>query len=163
RSSRVARPSTGKRDAVRRPNGARGRSRFSPSVCWTMSLCRAWDASRSTPAAGCTCGAWRTTWGRRWDAERISRRSPARQWVRSALTAARRFSVVTAVSFGFPAPGFLGPTHATMGTFDGIHRGHLALLRPLIADAKAVGAASVLVTFEPHPRCVLDPDHCPAN
>jgi len=70
---------------------------------------------------------------------------------------------VTAVSFGFPAPGLLGPTHATMGTFDGIHRGHLALLKPLIAQAKRVGAASVLVTFEPHPRCVLDPDHCPPN
>jgi len=50
-----------------------------------------------------------------------------------------------------------------MGTFDGIHRGHLALLKPLIAEAKRVGAASVLVTFEPHPRCVLDPDHCPPN
>ncbi|HEV2012419.1 MAG TPA: bifunctional riboflavin kinase/FAD synthetase [Candidatus Dormibacteraeota bacterium] len=70
---------------------------------------------------------------------------------------------MTAVSFGFPPPGFLGPSHATIGTFDGIHRGHLALLKPLIAGARQAGAASVLVTFEPHPRCVLDPDHCPAN
>jgi len=70
---------------------------------------------------------------------------------------------VTDVSFGFPAAGQLGPTHATMGTFDGIHRGHLALLKPLIAEAKKAGAASALVTFEPHPRCVLDPDHCPPN
>src|SRR6202011_44925 len=44
-----------------------------------------------------------------------------------------------------------------------IPRGHKALLKPLIAGARAAGAASVLVTFEPHPRCVLDPDHCPAN
>jgi riboflavin kinase/FMN adenylyltransferase len=50
-----------------------------------------------------------------------------------------------------------------MGTFDGIHRGHLALVKPLIAGARAAGAASVLVTFEPHPRCVLDPEHCPSN
>jgi riboflavin kinase / FMN adenylyltransferase len=70
---------------------------------------------------------------------------------------------MTAVSFGFPPPGFLGPSHASIGTFDGIHRGHLALLKPLIAGARQAGAASVLVTFEPHPRCVLDPDHCPAN
>jgi riboflavin kinase/FMN adenylyltransferase len=70
---------------------------------------------------------------------------------------------MTAVTFGFPAPGMLGPSHATMGTFDGIHRGHQALLKPLIAGARAAGAASVLVTFEPHPRCVLDPDHCPPN
>ncbi len=68
---------------------------------------------------------------------------------------------MTAVTFGFPAPGTLGPSHATIGSFDGIHRGHLALLKPLIAGARADGAASVLVTFEPHPRCVIDPDHCP--
>src|SRR5437870_10696958 len=81
----------------------------------------------------------------------------------SSPAAARRLFLVTAVSFGFPAPGVLGPTRATLGTFDGIHRGHLALLKPLIAGAKQAGAASVLVTYEPHPRCVLDPDHCPAN
>ncbi len=68
---------------------------------------------------------------------------------------------MTAVSVGFPAPGTLGPSHATIGSFDGIHRGHQALLKPLIAGARAAGAASVLVTFEPHPRCVIDPDHCP--
>ena len=66
------------------------------------------------------------------------------------------------MTFGFPAPGSLGPVHATIGTFDGIHRGHQALLRPLIAGARQAGAASVLVTFDPHPRCVVDPNHCPA-
>ncbi|HKV30607.1 MAG TPA: bifunctional riboflavin kinase/FAD synthetase [Candidatus Dormibacteraeota bacterium] len=70
---------------------------------------------------------------------------------------------MTAVSFGFPPPGALGPSHATIGTFDGIHRGHQALLKALIGGARAAGAVSVLVTFEPHPRCVLDPDHCPPN
>jgi riboflavin kinase/FMN adenylyltransferase len=70
---------------------------------------------------------------------------------------------MTAVSTGFPALGAIGPSHATIGTFDGIHRGHLALLKPLIAGARAAGVVSVMVTFEPHPRCVLDPDHCPPN
>jgi len=70
---------------------------------------------------------------------------------------------MTAVTFGFPAPGALGPSHATIGSFDGIHRGHQALMKALIAGARATGAASVLVTFEPHPRCVIDPDHCPPN
>lgn len=69
---------------------------------------------------------------------------------------------MTAVSFGFPPPGTLGAVHATIGTFDGLHKGHQALLRPLIARAREAGAASVLVTFEPHPRCVVDPNHCPA-
>ncbi len=70
---------------------------------------------------------------------------------------------MTKVSVGFPAPGTVGPSHATMGTFDGIHRGHLALLKPLVAGAREAGVASVMVTFEPHPRCVIDPDHCPPN
>jgi riboflavin kinase/FMN adenylyltransferase len=70
---------------------------------------------------------------------------------------------VTAVSFGFPEPGLLGSVFATIGSFDGIHRGHQALIRPLIAKAKRAGAASLVVTFEPHPRCVVDPDHCPAS
>lgn len=70
---------------------------------------------------------------------------------------------MTAVSFGFPAPRSLGPSHVTIGTFDGVHRGHQTLLKPLMKGARAADAASVLVTFEPHPRCVLDPDHCPPN
>src|SRR2546430_16955720 len=70
---------------------------------------------------------------------------------------------MTAVTFGFPAAGTIGPSHATIGTFDGIHRGHLALLKPLIEGARQGSAASVVITFEPHPRCVLDPDHCPPN
>src|SRR5437899_4407374 len=70
---------------------------------------------------------------------------------------------MTAVTFGFPAPGAFGPSHATIGTFDGVHRGHQALLKPLIGGAREARSASVLITFEPHPRCVLDPDHCPPN
>jgi riboflavin kinase/FMN adenylyltransferase len=70
---------------------------------------------------------------------------------------------MTAISFGFPAPGAFGASHVTIGTFDGVHRGHQALLKMLIGGAREAGAASVLITFEPHPRCVLDPDHCPPN
>ena len=70
---------------------------------------------------------------------------------------------MTAVSFGFPTQDLIGRADATIGTYDGLHKGHLSLLKPLIAGALKTGAASVLVTFEPHPRCVLDPDHCPAN
>jgi len=71
--------------------------------------------------------------------------------------------VTLSVSFGFPEPGKLGPTHATIGTFDGLHRGHLRVVTPVVERAKAADAASLVVTFEPHPRCVLDPDHCPQN
>ncbi len=67
------------------------------------------------------------------------------------------------MTFGFPAPGALGASYATIGTFDGIHRGHLSILGPLVTEAKAAACRSVLVTFEPHPRCVVDPDHCPPS
>jgi riboflavin kinase/FMN adenylyltransferase len=43
----------------------------------------------------------------------------------------------------------------TVGSFDGVHRGHLALLERLVARARESGAQSVVVTFSPHPREVL--------
>jgi riboflavin kinase / FMN adenylyltransferase len=43
----------------------------------------------------------------------------------------------------------------TVGTFDGVHRGHQALVRDVVARAAAAGGPSVVVTFEPHPREVV--------
>lgn len=43
----------------------------------------------------------------------------------------------------------------TIGNFDGVHRGHQAILDLVIARAKALDGESVLYTFEPHPRRVL--------
>lgn len=43
----------------------------------------------------------------------------------------------------------------TVGTFDGIHRGHQAVLRFLVERARHHGGRSVLVTFDPHPRAVV--------
>jgi riboflavin kinase/FMN adenylyltransferase len=45
----------------------------------------------------------------------------------------------------------------TIGTFDGVHKGHKAILQEVINHAGAVGGESVLLTFEPHPRKVLFP------
>lgn len=44
---------------------------------------------------------------------------------------------------------------ATVGVFDGLHRGHLAVLRALVRTARALGAAPVVITFDPHPDLVL--------
>lgn len=49
----------------------------------------------------------------------------------------------------------------TMGTFDGVHRGHQAVLAEVIRRASATGLASVLVTFEPHPLAVVNPAAAP--
>ena len=39
-----------------------------------------------------------------------------------------------------------------LGNFDGVHLGHLAILRHTIATAKATGGKAAVMTFEPHPR-----------
>lgn len=47
---------------------------------------------------------------------------------------------------------------ATIGTFDGVHKGHQKILSTLTRLAKDSNAASVVVTFWPHPRKVLQPN-----
>ncbi len=54
-----------------------------------------------------------------------------------------------------------GGSALTVGTFDGVHRGHMALLGRLMAVSAPAGARTVAVTFDPHPRCVVDPAGCP--
>jgi len=50
------------------------------------------------------------------------------------------------------------PTVLTIGSFDGIHRGHQHLIAQVIDRAKEIGAASALVTLHPHPKVVLRPN-----
>jgi riboflavin kinase/FMN adenylyltransferase len=45
-----------------------------------------------------------------------------------------------------------------MGNFDGLHRGHAALLGATRERARAAGAPAAVLTFEPHPRSVFMPD-----
>jgi len=49
-------------------------------------------------------------------------------------------------------------TIVTIGTFDGIHIGHKKILKNLITTAREEGKKSVLLTFFPHPRMVLQKD-----
>jgi len=51
----------------------------------------------------------------------------------------------------------------TVGSFDGVHLGHVEVIGRVVAAAKEAGAQSALLTFEPHPRCVLDPGNCPQS
>ena len=46
----------------------------------------------------------------------------------------------------------------TIGMFDGLHAGHRVLLNEVIAKAKANGGESVIISFWPHPRIVLNKD-----
>jgi riboflavin kinase/FMN adenylyltransferase len=45
----------------------------------------------------------------------------------------------------------------TLGIFDGVHRGHRALLECLVSRAKVMKGESVVITFSPHPRLILEP------
>ena len=51
----------------------------------------------------------------------------------------------------------------TIGSFDGVHLGHLDVVKHVIASAKGLESQPALITFEPHPRCVLDPANCPQS
>jgi len=47
-------------------------------------------------------------------------------------------------------------TTATIGIFDGVHRGHQRILRKLIKEAKRQNTKSLVITFHPHPRKLLN-------
>ncbi|HEX6942818.1 MAG TPA: bifunctional riboflavin kinase/FAD synthetase, partial [Gemmatimonadaceae bacterium] len=52
-------------------------------------------------------------------------------------------------------------TAVTVGSFDGVHRGHQDVLRQLVARARQLGVHSLLVTFDPHPLEVVNPAAAP--
>ncbi|GAA3700508.1 bifunctional riboflavin kinase/FAD synthetase [Zhihengliuella alba] len=58
-------------------------------------------------------------------------------------------------------PAGFGPAVVTIGNFDGVHRGHCAVLRQLVGEAERRDAAAVAITFDPHPRQVHQPDQAP--
>jgi riboflavin kinase/FMN adenylyltransferase len=48
-----------------------------------------------------------------------------------------------------------------IGNFDGVHLGHVAIVRRLIERAEAVGGPAIVFTFDPHPVRLLRPEQCP--
>lgn len=55
----------------------------------------------------------------------------------------------------------LEPCVATIGFFDGVHRGHQFLIQHLVNTARKDGLASTVITFDQHPRKVLQSDYQP--
>jgi riboflavin kinase / FMN adenylyltransferase len=53
---------------------------------------------------------------------------------------------------GFQHPGIAPACALTIGNFDGVHRGHQAMLALLIGEARQRAIPSCALTFEPHPR-----------
>ena len=59
------------------------------------------------------------------------------------------------IHYGFEDFPATKATVVTVGSFDGVHAGHGALLRDLVAMAERLSAESVVVTFDPHPRIAM--------
>ncbi|HWH81967.1 MAG TPA: bifunctional riboflavin kinase/FAD synthetase [Burkholderiaceae bacterium] len=69
---------------------------------------------------------------------------------------------------GFHHPGIAPACALTIGNFDGVHRGHQAMLALLHSEARHRGLPSCVMTFEPHPRDYFaalagKPDSAPAR
>jgi riboflavin kinase / FMN adenylyltransferase len=60
-----------------------------------------------------------------------------------------------------PLPPLPNGSTVKVGSFDGVHLGHQAVLREIDRRARAAGRASVLVTFDPHPLEVVNPGAAP--
>ncbi|RZS30534.1 FMN adenylyltransferase /riboflavin kinase [Herbihabitans rhizosphaerae] len=60
-------------------------------------------------------------------------------------------------------PGGWGRCVATIGVFDGVHRGHSELIGRAVSLAEQRGVPSVLMTFDPHPSEVVRPGSHPAQ
>jgi riboflavin kinase/FMN adenylyltransferase len=58
-------------------------------------------------------------------------------------------------------PPTVDGTVVTVGTFDGVHRGHLDVIRRLVVRAQEIGRPSLLVSFNPHPLEVVNPAAAP--
>ncbi len=58
-------------------------------------------------------------------------------------------------------PSQLRPCVATFGNFDGVHRGHRAILDELTRQGRERGLPVVVVTFDPHPVEVMHPERAP--
>jgi len=58
-------------------------------------------------------------------------------------------------------PAGIRPTVVTIGVFDGVHRGHQALMRTVVEKAAELNATPVVVTFDRHPLAVIAPGNEP--
>ena len=58
-------------------------------------------------------------------------------------------------------PADFGPSAVTIGNFDGVHFGHRRILRRLQELGAAHGWKPSVLTFHPHPACVVAPDRAP--
>jgi riboflavin kinase / FMN adenylyltransferase len=62
---------------------------------------------------------------------------------------------------GFESPTLYRGGFVSIGNFDGVHRGHQAMIAALVRHARSAGVPAVVLTFEPHPITLLRPEQSP--
>src|SRR6185437_14361048 len=114
--------------------------------------------SHWTPGA-CPCGARDPRPAGLWGGRRVDGRGRAgwRPPLSSPARVRARWSRVMRVVRSFDEPPIAGPVLLTIGTFDGVHRGHRFLLEQARDRAAEHGFGLVIVTFDPSPAVVLRP------
>ena len=75
-----------------------------------------------------------------------------------AETGLRRMTVFHRNEKREPLPDALKGGVVAIGNFDGVHRGHQAVLGRALEEAEKRGVPALVLTFEPHPRTVFNPD-----
>jgi len=66
------------------------------------------------------------------------------------------------IIYGYPHEGFtLKNNYIALGNFDGVHNGHRKIINTMVKEAQKSAARSVVITFEPHPKKILEPNNCP--
>ena len=65
--------------------------------------------------------------------------------------------IAGSAALGSPPPRAV----VTIGTFDGVHVGHRAIMDTVVQRARALGGSAVVYTFDPHPRTVVSPGRAP--
>ncbi len=90
----------------------------------------------------------------------MPKRTPKNFWVPVAR-AARYPSGVLIVRELSELAALHAPLHLALGVFDGVHLGHQAVIGEAVAAAAAAGGLAGVLTFDPHPACVLGPQAGP--
>ena len=67
-------------------------------------------------------------------------------------------AIIERISATAPLPARLRGGVVAIGNFDGVHRGHQAVLERALAEARRRGVPALVLTFEPHPRKLFRPD-----
>ncbi|MFK8253563.1 bifunctional riboflavin kinase/FAD synthetase [Ancylobacter terrae] len=72
------------------------------------------------------------------------------------MTSRSRFPF-TVLRDGDPLPPILAHPVVAIGNFDGVHRGHRAVIATAVEQARSLGRPALALTFEPHPRAFFRP------